>query len=1286
MLNIFLLTGFNLCHLYSSKRNYFKDRFNLKRIFTLYFFIVMLLLTLMGLQATAQNTSNSGTNFWVGYTAHIDGTKSQLSLYLTSTVNTTATVSIPLLGISNNYAITANNVTIVDVSSAAYVGTSEVIEAKGIQVVSEHPIVVYAHIYSQNRSAATLVLPANTLGREYFATSYTPDVSNQYAEFMVVGTEDNTTVEITPKAVTLSGKAANEPFQISLNKGEVYQVQSAFDLTGSKIVSVSNGEQTCKKIAVFSGNSFVGIGCTGSRDNLYQQQYPLSTWGSNFVTAPFKTRVGGDIFRVLAASHNTIVTVNGITKTLNSGEFWEFLSAEANYITADKPVAVVQYARTQNCDNVTGDPDMIILNPVEQTLQDITLYSSPFYKITGHYINVVMKTEFTSTFRLDGAPASFTPVASNPGYSYAQITVSAGNHRLTANHGFNAMAYGFGQVESYGYSAGANIKNLNQNITFNAASYCDGETVSYTGFASYEPQSWLWDFGDGKTSNEQNPTHIYDAPGTYTVKLTTVKDNGNDCDSKDETTAELIVYPNPVADFTYTSECLNAAILFTDASSVAGTNSQVNAWLWEFGDGTTSTAQNPKHIYSKPGTYTVKLTTSTSTGCTNQVVKQVEMFAKPVPVFEAPPVCNAQVSSFTDKSFSVVPVAGWEWDFDDGTPAVNEQNPNHTYASAGIYNVTLTLTFEEGCQTSVTQQVVIYPKPQVEMELPGVCISDEAQFVNKSTISSGTMTYFWEFGDGTTSNLEHPKHKYKAEGIYKVKLTATSDKGCTVTIDRDYLVSGANPIADFTSSGTCQRDGLQFSDASTIAFGKIIKWEWDFGDGSYSIEQNPHHIYAKPGIYTVSLKVYSGIVCYGTTTKQVTVFISPTAGFETANVCFGDFTSFKSTAFVNQGSIVAHYWDFGDGKSSREINPSYQYKSAGTYDVTLVVTTDKGCQHSFKEQVKVYEKPLAAFTPITGCLSDPVAFKDESSVVNGKIEKWYWSFGDGSISELQHPVYTYAKAGNYTVKLQVTTDEGCITETQQLLTIMQVPVANAGQDQIPVCGTTSTVLQANTPTQGSGFWTILNGTGGQLSDPENPKSGFSGKMEENYKLRWTVSNSPCASVSDEVEIKFSAYPEVNAGPDLEIIEGESITLQGSGTGILKWSPAISLDNANIAQPSATPEETTTYTLEATSAAGCVSTDQVTVRVLQRLRIPNGISPNGDMINDVWIIKGSEDYPNMTVDIYNRWGDKIYSSRSYGTPWDGTRNGAPLPDGAYYYVIDTKKGRKPFTGAITVLRK
>ncbi|MER2999000.1 PKD domain-containing protein [Pontibacter populi] len=1271
--------------------------------------IVLSLLCLLSFSVSAQNTSNKGKDFWLGFMGHINGIRQngssmpQMSLYITSTVATTGVVEVPGLSFSQAYTVVPNKVTVVKVPYGAFIRGSEVTEQKGIHVTAVEPVVVYAHIYSLNISGATLVLPTGTLGREYYTIAYNQYPDTDFSEFMIVGVEDETTVEITPTAATRNGKPANETFTVTLNKGDVYQVQSINDLTGTKILSVGLNGASCKKIAVFSGSSYTKLGCpdaltpppstpvnypTSSGDNLFQQLYPLSVWGQNYVTAPMLSRSGGDMFRVLASKDATTIRLNGVAPiTINQGEYYDFQSDIANNVTADKPIMLAQYPRTQICDGALGDPEMVILNPVEQTLKDITLYSSPFYQIQKHFINVFMRTSETSTFRLDGNPVTFTPVPGNPDFSYSQNEVALGNHTLKADEGFNAIAYGFGHVESYGYSAGANIKNLIQNITFDKEPYCDGQTVGFTGFASYEPLKWHWDFGDGTTSDEQKPTHKYAEPGTYTVTLVTTRNNGNDCDSQDATSAELIIYPNPVAEFSSVGQCEKGAVTFEDKSTTSVTGNEIISWHWDFGDGTTSAEQHPTHTYATAGTYDVTLTIQTASTCSNVKVNKVKVYPLPIADFTAPETCHTSVTSFTDKStVAEGTIAAWEWDFGDGSPVVTTQSPDHTYAAPGTYTVKLTVTTNAGCQTIVSKNVVINPLPEVKVELPDICIRDEAQFVNLSTIASGSIVkYEWDFGDGNKSTLKNPKHRYTAEGVYNVTLTAYSDRGCSETIETEYIVSGAYPVAKFSASDFCQRSEVQFKDESEVAFGRIVRWEWDFGDGTTSAEQHPKHNYTKTGTYTVTLTAYSGIVCGNTTTQTITINANPDAVFTTSNICLSEAATFINSSSVAEGSIVSYSWDFGDGSKSTLAQPTYNYKQAGTYTVTLTATTENGCQNIQQKQIVVYPLPKAQFTLAPTCISDVVRLRDESTVSSGNIATWSWTFGDGSASSLQHPTHQYAKSGIYTVKLIVTTDMGCTNVVEKQIKIVPLPIAQAGPDQIPVCGTTSTRLQANNPSPAKGTWSILNGVGGNISDIHNPQATFSGQMNEKYKLRWLVENSPCASVDDEVEILFSPYPLVEAGRGAIIIEGETITLEGSGEGTLVWSSPQSLDNANIAQPKASPIVTTTYTLTATSPQGCVSTDEVTITVLRRLRIPNGISPNGDGINDVWLIDGSYDYPDMTVTVFNRWGNQVYTSRGYGNPWDGTRDGSPLPDGAYYYIIDTNKGRKAFTGSITILR-
>ncbi|MBB6609986.1 PKD domain-containing protein [Pontibacter sp. Tf4] len=1278
----------------------------MKTHFTLTHVGVLLLLFLsLASRVSAQPASNEGTDFWIAYTAHQFGTESKMLLYISSPHSTTGTVTIPGQNYSSDFTVAPNEVTIVTIPPDAYLGTSEVVENRGIQVVTKDPVVVHAHIFGKGIAydmpeqigGSTLVLPTSTLGREYVVITrgfegllggmagYRPKTG-----FTVVAAEDNTTIQITPSQLTIGNQPKGVPFEVTLMRGQAYQVQSRQDLTGSRVESISANGEDCKRIAVFSGSDISRIGCpyASTGDNLYAQLYPVSAWGKTYMTAPIKSRLG-DLFRIMPAEDNTKVSINGGAPiTLNAGEYHEYFSGHPYYITADKPITVALYIRTNDCDwsGYDGDPEMIIFPALEQTISEVTVYSTPNNTITKHYLDVVIPKEGVESFRLDGKPITFIPAENNPDYAYAVLDVTEGSHHLKADVGFLAMAYGFGQYESYGYIAGSSMKNMAQHMTLDKYAYCDGEPVTFSGFTGYEPLSWHWDFGDGTTSTLPKPTYTYDKPGTYTVTLTTLRDNQEDCNSLDVSVATVTVYAYPEAAFAATQECMSQAILFEDKTTAANENSLPTEWLWDFGDGTTSTEQHPRKTYTEAKEYQVTLQVKNRGGCLNEVKRKVVVAPAPVLDFIVAGNCENNRISFTDKSTATTDaITGWHWDFGDNTTSTL-QHPEHTFSTPNTYQVTLTLTFATGCQTAITKPVVINPKPVVAMELPDVCILDEAQFVNKSTIASGTMTYLWEFGDGKTSTEVNPRHRYTAEKEYTVRLTATSDKGCSETIEVKYVVSGAYPKADFSAAQFCQQQGVQFTDASTVPFGRIVRWEWDFGDGTTSSEQHPKHTYERAATYQVTLKAYSGIICESIVTKTITVNPEPVAEFQAGNVCDGEAIVFKNTSTVASGRIVGHHWNFGDGEgTSTSANPQYTYAASGTYPVTLTVTTDKGCQHSSTELVTVYAKPTAAFSPVQACISDEVNFRDESTIPVGQIESWFWSFGDGKTSTDQHPRYRYSQAKSYKVKLQVTTTDGCKDVIEKTIVIQPLPVAQAGPDQLPVCGTTSTTLAANTPATGTGTWSILNGTGGQFSDMHNPRATFSGRMGETYKLLWTVRNSPCTEAWDEVELRFGPVPVVDAGPDLQIIEGESITLQGSGEGTLLWSSAATLDNASLARPLAFPTETITYMLTATSAEGCQSTDQVTVQVLKKLKIPNGISPNGDGINDVWLIEGIEDYPAVRIEIFNRWGAKVHEWQGPGTPWDGTRNGSPLPDGAYYYVIDTKKGRKAFTGAITILR-
>ncbi|GHA65516.1 hypothetical protein GCM10007389_17990 [Pontibacter akesuensis] len=183
-----------------------------------------------------------------------------------------------------------------------------------------------------------------------------------------------------------------------------------------------------------------------------------------------------------------------------------------------------------------------------------------------------------------------------------------------------------------------------------------------------------------------------------------------------------------------------------------------------------------------------------------------------------------------------------------------------------------------------------------------------------------------------------------------------------------------------------------------------------------------------------------------------------------------------------------------------------------------------------------------------------------------------------------------------------------------------------------------------------------------------------------------VNASECTSTS-RTPATVTAVPIVaNAGEDVEIIQGRPAALQATGGATYRWEPAESLSDPNIANPVARPNETTTYTVTVTTAEGCVDTDEVTITVIPALQIPNAFTPNGDSFNEVWELGNVQEYPDMRVEVFNRWGNKVFSSKGYATPWNGTFNGKQLPVATYYYLIYLDgTSNEPLSGDVTIIR-
>jgi PKD repeat protein len=456
-------------------------------------------------------------------------------------------------------------------------------------------------------------------------------------------------------------------------------------------------------------------------------------------------------------------------------------------------------------------------------------------------------------------------------------------------------------------------------------------TVNFTDM-SKNAESVAWDFnGDGiNDTEERNPVHEFTTIGTHTVNLTAINQNGTDLKSATITVTQKPESVLPVANFT-----ANLTVQFTDIS----TNNPTQ-WKWDFGDGTNSTKQNPLHVYDREGTYTVTLVATNDAGSSyvrSMVITVTRLLTVPVANFTAN-ITEGYAPltvQFTDTSTNSP--TQWNWNFGDGTTST-EQNPVHVFSGEETYNVTLVAINNDGSSNPKSMNIKVNHVPTSPVASFSANTSEGSsplavQFTDTSTNSP--TQWNWDFGDGTTSTKQHPVHVFNGEGTYSVTLVAINGDGHSGPKSMNIKVNRVStpPVVSFTAKQTGPLK-VQFNDTSS---NNPNEWNWEFGDGSTSTDANPAHAYAAAGTYTVNLTA-SNADGSDTTSKTITVTgasVSPTASFTLApQIGRAPLTVKFTDKSVNAASIK---WDFGDGTTSTESNPSHTY-TTGFYIVKLTAT------------------------------------------------------------------------------------------------------------------------------------------------------------------------------------------------------------------------------------------------------------------------------------------------------------------------------------------------------------
>ncbi len=487
-----------------------------------------------------------------------------------------------------------------------------------------------------------------------------------------------------------------------------------------------------------------------------------------------------------------------------------------------------------------------------------------------------------------------------------------------------------------------------------------------------------WDFGDGNTASNIYPDvpHTYTDTGTYIVCLTVTQFNGcsnTKCDT-------IRITDRPFADFDYSfSMTLNQA-QFTDVS-VAPVGVGLKDWYWDFGDLTvdddTSHLQNPFYSYPDTGYYNVYLQVTDSNGGVKDTTKQIYIGSAVIAKFFNNDICFGDSAFFYDQSYSPVEasIQNWHWDFGDGYDTTYYDTLDyisHYYDTTGAYSVSLVITtiyWGDTIRDTTTNTIYVHHLPIAVFDSVNACKGVQMQFFDLSTSVDTLSSWFWDFGDGTTSTNQDPTHLYADTGIYNVTLTVNTQFGCEDTTTRHCVVSYA-PIVTFQVVNNCLNSPTYFIPDYDSTFTKITSWEWNFGDPisdtanpNTSTDASPSHIYSVISSYNVTMTAAS-YGCPKTINKSFLVYPIPFSEFELSENYDG---VQGKTTFTNESIYAKTYlWDFGNGNTSTIENPIEVYEEDSLYTVTLISYNEYGCSDTSRHEVNVLFKGLyfpSAFSP-----------------------------------------------------------------------------------------------------------------------------------------------------------------------------------------------------------------------------------------------------------------------------------------------------------------------------------
>jgi gliding motility-associated-like protein len=666
--------------------------------------------------------------------------------------------------------------------------------------------------------------------------------------------------------------------------------------------------------------------------------------------------------------------------------------------------------------------------------------------------------------------------------------------------------------------------------------------------------SLKWDFGDGFLGTGANPTHTYNTAGNF--KVTLIAENSHGCVNSNSKLNYISVLDSIHANFTLVEPAV-CAVPATFRFTSTSTGNNITRYSWDFGDGGSSTQRNPSHTYTVSGTYTVRLAIQNAAGCTDTIVKvsvvnagnynadftvpSVACVGKPVPLINTSSPANLLESSY--------------WTLGNGSSA-SSINAIAIYNTTGTYSIKLVSKIGR-CTDSIVKNITVVPRSKADFSASprGACKPPlTVQFNNMSV--DGTVVK-WYFGNGDSSTATNPTITYNNYGSYSVRLIVVNPSGCTDTLVRPNYINIQQPdavrILGLPHQGCLPWTGT--FDVESNAPDGVVKYEWDFGDGTTGEGKGAQHTYTNEGIYTVIGKITTSGGCVDTVSGIVQGGAKPKAGFSATPrpiVCPSDDVSFTS---LSTGVIDKWEWQFGDGGSSGAEHPSYRYNDTGWMSVQLIVS-NKGCGDTLVYDDYMYvNPPISLFKDSFVCGNQFTRFFTEEAI-GAKYWKWFIDEKDSIVQ--QNLVYTFADTGLHKVRLYVT-DSICWHNNTQDVLVLDEKAAFITTDS---GNCRNTFVKFNVSTAKSHYWNIKeykwdfgDSTGLITTDTSVIVHDYKSAGLKQIKLIITDINDCVDSSITPLNVRLYG-PKANFGPAYSAICANNPAIFSDSTSISPGSPII----------------------------------------------------------------------------------------------------------------------------------